>query len=137
MSTRGAHAWVRKTPTGLPDWTSSVSSSAEAPQLADDGVERRPRARRPARPAVDDQVVGPLGDLGVEVVHEHPQGRLLLPAAAGQPMPAARERARTGGRRARGRTRGIPAAGSSVVSARDWTAVAGGGDDAAFTVRGA
>ena len=28
MSTRGAHSCVRKTPTGLPDWTSSVSSSA-------------------------------------------------------------------------------------------------------------
>ena len=28
MSTRGAHSWVRKTPTGLPDWTSIVSSSA-------------------------------------------------------------------------------------------------------------
>src|SRR4051812_40072083 len=27
ISTRGASAWVRKTPTGLPDWTSSVSSS--------------------------------------------------------------------------------------------------------------
>ncbi len=27
MSTRGAHSWVRITPTGLPDWTSSVSSS--------------------------------------------------------------------------------------------------------------
>ena len=28
MSTRGAHSWVRITPTGLPDWTSIVSSSA-------------------------------------------------------------------------------------------------------------
>ena len=27
MSTRGAHSWVRKTPTGLPDCTSIVSSS--------------------------------------------------------------------------------------------------------------
>ncbi len=27
IRTRGAHSWVRKTPTGLPDWTSSVSSS--------------------------------------------------------------------------------------------------------------
>ena len=26
MSTLGAHSWVRKTPTGLPDWTSMVSS---------------------------------------------------------------------------------------------------------------
>ncbi len=28
MSTRGAHSCVRITPTGLPDWTSSVSSPA-------------------------------------------------------------------------------------------------------------
>jgi hypothetical protein len=27
ISTRGASVCVRKTPTGLPDWTSSVSSS--------------------------------------------------------------------------------------------------------------
>jgi hypothetical protein len=27
ISTRGAHSWVRMTPTGLPDWTSIVSSS--------------------------------------------------------------------------------------------------------------
>ena len=30
MSTRGAHSWVRSTPTGLPDCTSSVSSSARS-----------------------------------------------------------------------------------------------------------
>ncbi len=28
MSTRGAHSWVRITPTGLPDCTSSVSSDS-------------------------------------------------------------------------------------------------------------
>ena len=28
MSTRGAHSWVRNTPTGLPDCTSSVSSAS-------------------------------------------------------------------------------------------------------------
>ena len=40
------------------------------------------RAARPGA-AVDDELVGPLGDLGVEVVHQHPHRRLLLPAAAG------------------------------------------------------
>ena len=30
ISTRGAHSCVRITPTGLPDWTSSVSSSRSA-----------------------------------------------------------------------------------------------------------
>jgi hypothetical protein len=68
MSTRGASACVRNTPTGLPDCTSSVSSSSSA-QRRDDGVEGRSQLRA-ALPdaAVDDEVVGALGDLGVEVV---------------------------------------------------------------------
>ena len=40
------------------------------------------RARRPPGPAVDDEVVGVLGDLRIEVVHEHPERGFLLPAAA-------------------------------------------------------
>ena len=44
----------------------------------------RPVAGRLAGAAVDDQVVGPLGHLGVEVVLQHPQRRLGLPAAGGQ-----------------------------------------------------
>ena len=57
---------------------------AEALQRPHDRVERRPVARGPAGAAVDDEVVGALGDLGVEVVHQHPHRGLLLPAAAGQ-----------------------------------------------------
>src|SRR5690606_30398842 len=34
-----------------------------------------------ARAAVDHEILGPLGDLGVEVVHEHAQRRLGLPRA--------------------------------------------------------
>ena len=33
MSTRGASGWVRNTPTGFPDWTSSVSSSARSRRM--------------------------------------------------------------------------------------------------------
>jgi hypothetical protein len=55
----------------------------EPPQLAHDRVERRPGARRPPAAAIDDEVLGALGDLGVEVVQQHPQRRLLLPAPAG------------------------------------------------------
>ena len=47
---------------------------------ADDRVVRVPRPRRAARAAVDDEVFGVLGDLGVEVVHEHPLGRFGAPA---------------------------------------------------------
>ena len=75
MSTRGAHSWVRKTPTGLPALDEQRLVVGEAPQLADDGVEGLPAARGAARAAVDDEVVRVLGDLGIEVVHEHPQGR--------------------------------------------------------------
>jgi len=46
----------------------------------DDRVVGLPATGRASRPSVDDEVVGPLGDLGVEVVHEHPQRRLGLPA---------------------------------------------------------
>ena len=34
MSTRGASEWVRKTPTGLPDWTSRVSSASSSRSAA-------------------------------------------------------------------------------------------------------
>ena len=34
MRTRGAHWWVRNTPTGLPDWTSSVSSASRSRSVA-------------------------------------------------------------------------------------------------------
>ena len=56
----------------------------ERRQGAHHGVEGRPVARGLARAAVDDQVVGPLGDLGVEVVHQHPQRRLGGPRLRGQ-----------------------------------------------------
>ena len=84
MSTRGAHSCVRSTPTGLPDWTSIVSSSAERGQGAHHGVERAPVAGGAAGAAVDDEVVGPLGDLGVEVVLQHAQRGLGLPGPGGQ-----------------------------------------------------
>ena len=64
--------------------------------VRDDRVEGVPGARRPPGAAVDDEVVGPLGDLGVEVVHQHPQRRLLRPAAAGD-LGAARRADRRGG----------------------------------------
>ncbi len=60
----------------------------EPAKLPDDGVEGGPGASRSARPAVDDEVVGILSDLRIEVVHEHPERRFLLPAAAGQLGPA-------------------------------------------------
>src|SRR5262249_33695842 len=49
----------------------------------DDAVERLPRSCRLARAAVDDEMIRILGDLGIEVVHEHAQGGFLDPALAG------------------------------------------------------
>ena len=52
----------------------------EGAQRALQRVERRPVARGLAGAAVDDELVRVLGDLGVEVVLEHPQRGLLRPA---------------------------------------------------------
>ena len=43
-----------------------------------------------ARAAVDDQIVGPLGDLGIEIVHQHPQRGFLWPSLARQRRAAGR-----------------------------------------------
>ena len=96
IRTRGASVVVRKTPTGLPDCDEQRLVVLEPPELGDDRVEGLPAARRPAGAAIHDEVVGILGHLGVEVVHEHPQRRLLLPALAGELGAARRaDRART------------------------------------------
>lgn len=51
---------------------------------ADHRVERAPVAGGLPGAAVDDELVGMLGDLGVEVVLQHPQGGFLLPSQGGQ-----------------------------------------------------
>ena len=56
----------------------------QRPQRPQHGVERLPRPGGPAGAAVDDEVVGAFGDVGVEVVLEHPERRLLGPAPAAQ-----------------------------------------------------
>ena len=84
MSTRGASAWVRKTPDRLAGLDEQRLVVPELAQRAHDRVEALPVARGLADPAVDDEVLGALGHLGVEVVHEHAQGGLLLPRPAGE-----------------------------------------------------
>ena len=89
ISTRGASSWVRKTPTGLPDWTSSVSSSPRASSgAATMRSKRLPVARGPADAAIDHQLLRLLGHLGVEIVHQHAQRRLGQPALGAQRRPA-------------------------------------------------
>src|SRR5688572_23027989 len=55
----------------------------EREQCANDRIERRPVTRCLADPAIYHEIVGTLGYLGVEVVHQHPQSRFLLPPLAG------------------------------------------------------
>src|SRR5207244_10932459 len=62
----------------------------EAAQLEDDGVVCLPRASSTAGAAVHDQVLGSLGDLGIEVVHQHPHRGLLRPRLAGDVRTAGR-----------------------------------------------
>jgi Sigma-70 region 2 len=52
-------------------------------QGSDDGVEGGPIACGAAGAAVDDELVGLFGNLGVEVVHEHAEGGFLMPTFAG------------------------------------------------------
>ena len=53
-------------------------------QEFDDAIEAFPVARGATDAAVDDELAGPLGDLGVEIVHQHAQGRLGGPALGGE-----------------------------------------------------
>jgi hypothetical protein len=89
-STRGASAWVLNTPTGLPDWISSDSSSLSS-ERCQDLVEALPVARGAADAAVDHQVLRAFGHVGVEVVLDHAVGGLGQPVLAVQ-LAAARAR---------------------------------------------
>src|SRR5438477_4472734 len=79
-------------------------------------MERRPVAGGLARAAVDDQVFRALGDLRVEVVAEHAQRGLLLPAASAQ-LGAARGADR-GGDAQWAPTLPVPAGGGGTIAAR-------------------
>ena len=57
-------------------------------KAGDDGPERFPVAGRLAGPSVDDQLAGALRDLGIEVVHQHPEGAFLRPALCVQACPS-------------------------------------------------
>src|SRR5918995_329727 len=76
------------------DWLARLHKEGlvivEALQGAHDGPEALPVAGCLARAAVDDEILWALCDLGVEVVHEHTEGRLLVPALAGDLRPPRR-----------------------------------------------
>ena len=70
-----------------PDWLAGLDQQGfvrlKIFQGRDDAVKTLPVARGLADTAIDDQVLGPLGDVGVQVVHEHPHGGLGLPGLGG------------------------------------------------------
>ena len=80
IKTRGASACVRKTPTGLPDCTSNVSSLSR--RRSTSTIRSKLSQFRAALPvaAVHDEIVGTLRNLGIEVVHQHAQRRFGEPA---------------------------------------------------------
>ncbi len=69
----------------------------EVRERADDRVVRLPVARRLARSAVDDEIVGTLGHFRIEIVHQHPQRGFLRPAFAGQRCASRRANGTGGG----------------------------------------
>ena len=83
MMTRGAQGCVRKTATGFPDCTTRVSSCSSRCSVATMASKAVQAARGAARSAVDDEIVGTFGDLGVEVVHQHAKRGFLRPSLAG------------------------------------------------------
>ena len=56
----------------------------EPAQSTNQCVEGGPAARCAPGSAIDDEIVGVLGDLGIEVVHQHAQDGFLLPSLAGE-----------------------------------------------------
>jgi len=79
----------------------------ELAQALEDAIERRPVARRATDAAVHHQLLGPLGDIGVEVVLDHPVGGFGEPRAAvqGRSGGRAHHAARRAARAMRGRGR--------------------------------
>ena len=59
-------------------------------QGRDDGVVCLPTPRRAPRSAINDKVLGTLGNISVEIVHQHAHGSFLLPAFAGDGVAARR-----------------------------------------------
>ena len=94
----------------------------ERAKRRDDGVKAFPVARRFAAPAVDDQIFGLFGDLGIEVVHQHAQRGFLLPAFAGKRSAARRAHRLVAGRFIRGEFHHSPPACNGPRSIQAFTA---------------
>ncbi len=67
---------------GLPRLNQQRLVRLERAKRVDDRVERLPVARGLSRSAVDDQIFGTLGNVGIQIVHQHAQRGFLRPALA-------------------------------------------------------
>ena len=80
MSTRGASWWVAEDADRLARLDQQGLVVVEPLERFDDLVEALPVARRAADAAVDDEALRVLGDLVVEIVHQHPHRGFGRPA---------------------------------------------------------
>ena len=80
MSTRGASRVGAEHADRLARLDEQSLIALEPAQGRDDAVERRPVARRPPDAAIDDELARTFGDVGIEIVHEHPERRFGQPA---------------------------------------------------------
>jgi hypothetical protein len=67
---------------GLPALNEQRLVVLQSPQRPDDRLVALPVSRRLSGAAVDDELVRILGDVRVQVVHQHPEGGFLVPALA-------------------------------------------------------
>ena len=95
ISTRGASAMGAEHADRLARLDQQRLVGLEAAQRGDDAVEALPVARRAPDAAIDHQLARLLGDVGIEVVHQHAQRRLGEPAL-GRKRRAARRADRCG-----------------------------------------
>ena len=84
ISTRGRVGMGAEDADGLAGLDQQRLVGFEAAEGGDDLVEGFPAARGLADAAVDDEVAGALGDVGVEVVHQHAERGFGEPALGGE-----------------------------------------------------
>src|ERR1700722_19279877 len=94
-------------------------------ERANDGMKTLPIPGCFSGSAIDDQVVRSFSDLRIEIVHQHAQGGLLLPALAGDlrsagrfewPFVGRRENGGVGGNRSHDRSTPILSHGESICT---------------------
>src|SRR3712207_6905867 len=84
---------IRRPPRSTP-FPSTTLFRSQAQERPHECAQRLVRPSRAAGSAVNDELLRPLGDLGVEVVEQHPERRLRLPRTRVQQTEADRKSTR-------------------------------------------